>query len=132
MAGDTFLSKLLERTDVLGITGMSCSGKPGTKAPTVAVAPGTGPADADVSGAFDEDDAEAGEEGAAVEESEEFPDADGAAGLLVGGVQAETARATLAASRANPRDRGVPKSFTGVSFLGLTGDCASSLVSGRA
>ncbi|MGO4589804.1 hypothetical protein [Paenarthrobacter sp. 2TAF44] len=97
------MSKLLERTDVLGITGMSCSGKPGTKAPTVAVAPGTGPADPDESGACVEDEGDAGEDGAAVEESEELPDADGA-GLLVGGVQAETARATLAASRANPRD----------------------------
>ena len=98
------MSKLLERTDVLGITGMSCSGKPGTKAPTVAVAPGTGPADAVAPGACDEDEEEAGEEGAAVEESEELPDAGGADGLLVDGVQAETARATLAASRANPRD----------------------------
>ncbi|BCW35668.1 hypothetical protein StoSoilA2_17240 [Arthrobacter sp. StoSoilA2] len=98
------MSKLLERTDVLGITGMSCSGKPGTKAPTVAVAPGTGPADADVSGACDDDGSEAGEEVVAVEESGEFPDAGVAAGLPGDGVQAETARATLAASRVNPRD----------------------------
>ena len=103
MAGDTFLSKLLERTDVLGITGMSCSGKPGTRAPTVAVAPGAGTADPEEPGVCDEDE-EAGEEGVAVEEPEEFADPEVAAGLVVDGVQAETARATLAASRANPRD----------------------------
>jgi hypothetical protein len=104
VAGDTFLSKLLERTDVLGITGMSCSGKPGTRAPTVAVAPGAGSADPEEPGVCDEDEEAAGEEGADVEESEELPDPEAASGLVVDGVQAETARATLAASRANPRD----------------------------
>ncbi|BCW44492.1 hypothetical protein StoSoilB5_16760 [Arthrobacter sp. StoSoilB5] len=70
----------------------------------MAVAPGAGTAEPDEPGVCDEDGEVAGEEGAAVEESEGFPDPDVAAGLLGDGVQAETARATLAASRANPRD----------------------------
>ncbi|GLU61004.1 hypothetical protein Pure05_35150 [Paenarthrobacter ureafaciens] len=119
VAGEAALSKLLDRTEVLGMTGINCWGKPSTSAPTVAVALGAGagavllPEGVAVAEALPaEGDAETGalddvpEEGAA-----EPPD---------GWVQAEAVMATPTASRASPRVRGVPESFTGMSFLGVT------------
>ncbi|WP_429390632.1 hypothetical protein [Paenarthrobacter sp. TE4293] len=107
------MSKLLERTDVAGITGMSFSGKPGTSAFTVAVAPGAGVADA-VDAAVPAADAElepVGDDDA--DDGDEESVGEGAAEPPGDGVHAEAATATLTASRANPRDRGVPKTFTG-------------------
>ncbi|MGO4432647.1 hypothetical protein AB4Y88_04890 [Paenarthrobacter sp. RAF9] len=87
------------------MTGISCCGKPGTKAFTVAVASGAGavvPGDA-----VAEDVAEPDGVGAALDEDEDDAEAaslgDGAAEPPVDGVQAEAATATLTASRANPR-----------------------------
>jgi len=100
------LSTLLERTEVLGMTGMSCWGKPGTSAFTVAVASGTGavvPVEAVAEGAAEPDGVAAALD-VAGDDVEAAPLGDGAAEPPVDGVQAEAATATLTASRANPRD----------------------------
>ncbi|WP_256212859.1 hypothetical protein [Arthrobacter sp. yr096] len=85
------------------MTGMSCSGKPGTSAFTVAVVPGAGVADSVkpvVSGTGD--DAEpAGDD---ADDGVDVPVGDGAAEPSDDGVHAEAATATPTASRANPRD----------------------------
>lgn len=117
VAGEAALSKLLERTEVLGITGISCCGKPSTSAPTVAVALGAGAgavllpegvAVADALPVEGEDETEA---------LDDVP-GEGAAEPPDGWVHAEAVTATHTASRASPRVRAVPESFTGMSFLG--------------
>ncbi|MFJ6454162.1 MULTISPECIES: hypothetical protein [Micrococcaceae] len=105
------------------MTGINCSGKPGTRAFTVAVAPGAGVADSvavAVSGADADAEAEPDPDAAGVDgvDCDEASVGEGAAEPPEGGVHAEAATATLAASRANPRDRGVPKSFTGYPSVG--------------
>jgi hypothetical protein len=121
VAGEAFLSKLLERTEDFGMTGMSCCGKPSTSAPTVAVALGTAEGEAaTVPDAVPVEEAAADGVAGAVLEGvpDDAGEADsGATGLEV---QAEATTATLTASRARPRVVGDPGSFTGVSFLGLT------------
>ncbi len=107
VAREAFLSKLLDRTDVLGMTGISCSGNPGTSALTVAVAFGSGVLDSVkpvVSGEAVLLAWEAVADGDGAEVDEEVPVGDGAAELPGDGVHAEAATATLTASRANPRD----------------------------
>lgn len=92
---------------MLGITGMSCAGNPGTKAFTVAVASCAGVADsvgAVVPGEAVEPAPEVDGVGVEAGEADEEPDADGAAEPPGDGVHAEAAKATLTASRANPRD----------------------------
>lgn len=88
------------------MTGMSCSGKPGTSAFTVAVASGAGwgvSVNAVVSGEAVEPEGDDGV-GAAVDDGEDALVSDGAAVPPGDGVHAEAAKATLTASRANPRD----------------------------
>lgn len=110
VASEAFLSKLLDRTEVFGMTGMSFSGNPGTSALTVAVALGSGALDSVnpvVSGEgvlLAEDAVPEGEGAGEADEDEAAPVDDGAAEPLGDGVHAETATATLTASRANPRD----------------------------
>ena len=106
VATAALLSTLLERTEVLGITGMSCSGKPGTSAFTVAVASGAA-AGVSVNEVVSGDavEPEADDDGVGVaDDGEEALVADGAAEPPGDGVHAEAAKATLTASRVNPRD----------------------------
>ncbi|MGR0160944.1 hypothetical protein [Paenarthrobacter nitroguajacolicus] len=90
------------------MTGMSCSGKPGTSAFTVAVASGAGAGDsvAEVdSGEAVEPEADVdGVDVVVVDDGVEVLEADGAAEPPGDCVHAEAAKATLTASRANPRD----------------------------
>lgn len=107
MATAALLSTLLERMDVLGMTGMSCAGNPGTSAFTVAVVSGAGAGvsvNVVVSGEAVEPEAEDDGVGAAWVDAEAVPDVDGAAEPPGDGVHADAAKATLTASRANPRD----------------------------
>ncbi|WP_309074317.1 hypothetical protein [Paenarthrobacter sp.] len=88
------------------MTGMSCSGKPGTSAFTVAVASGTG-AGVSVNEVVSGEAVvpESDDDGVGVaDDGEEELVADGAAVPPGDGVQAEAAKATLTASRVNPRD----------------------------
>lgn len=110
VAREAFLSKLLDRTEVLGMTGMSFSGNPGTSALTVAVALASGALDSVkpvVSGAgvlLAGEAVPAGDGADEADEDEAAPVGDGPAEPLGDGVHAEAATATLTASRANPRD----------------------------
>ncbi len=88
------------------MTGMSCSGKPGTSALTVAVASGAAAGvsvNEVVSGEAVEPEADDDGVGVA-DDGEEALEADGAAEPPGDGVHADAAKATLTASRANPRD----------------------------
>nr|WP_314326379.1 hypothetical protein [Paenarthrobacter ilicis] len=98
------------------MTGISCWGNPGTSALTVAVEPGTGAAEPLVGAGVtvaEADDADVGALALEVVPADGEPLGDDPALVSGAGVHAEAATATLTASRANPRDRGVPKSFTG-------------------
>ncbi|VXB62749.1 hypothetical protein ARTHRO9V_160413 [Arthrobacter sp. 9V] len=107
MATASLLSTLLERMEVLGMTGMSCAGKPGTNALTVAVVSGAGAGvsvKVVVSGEAVDPDAEDDGVGVAWVDAEAVPGVDGDAEPPGDGVHADAAKATLTASRANPRD----------------------------
>ncbi|XBO25200.1 hypothetical protein ABI796_08040 [Paenarthrobacter aurescens] len=89
------------------MTGMSCAGKPGTSALTVAVASGAGAGvsvKVVVSGEAVEPETEVDGVGDACVDADAAPGVEGAAEPPGDGVHAEAAKATLAASRANPRD----------------------------
>lgn len=107
MATASLLSTLLERMEVLGMTGISCAGKPGTSAFTVAVVSGAGAGDSVnvvVSGEAVDPETDGDGVDVAWVDAEAAPDVDGAAVPPGDGVHADAAKATLTASRANPRD----------------------------
>jgi hypothetical protein len=107
VATAALLSTLLERMEVLGMTGISCAGNPGTSAFTVAVASGAGAGvsvNVVVSGEAVEPEAEDDGVDVAWVDAEAGLGVDGAAEPPGVGVHAVAAKATLTASRANPRD----------------------------